>query len=118
MATVPPLTSRRGNQPSHLRHVSNGSSDVSSRPRTAASEAAQHDPTPIKLPVERVCVLWNHDEGFSKEEVVINLDLFPDVKAGELLAIVALKTESVTRDFQEKAQASKREVDILATTLQ
>jgi hypothetical protein len=62
--------------------------------------------------------LWNHDEGFSKEEVVINLDLFPEVKAGELLGIVALKTDSVVRDFQEKAQASKKEVDTLATAMQ
>ncbi|KAN0096512.1 vacuolar membrane-associated protein-like protein IML1 [Hyaloscypha variabilis] len=122
MATVPPLTPRRGNQPSHLRQFSNGSFDfkTSSRPPTAASEAGpvQHDPAPIKLPVERVCILWNHDEGFSKEEVVINLDLFPEVKAGELLGIVALKTDSVVRDFQEKAQASKKEVDTLATAMQ
>jgi hypothetical protein len=31
---------------------------------------------------------------------------------------VALKTESVTRDFQEKAQAPKKEVDILAAAMQ
>ena len=120
MATVPPLTPRRGNQPSHLRQVSNGSSEFNSRPLTAASEsgAVQHDPAPMKLPVERVCVLWNHDEGFSKEEVVINLDLFPEVKAGELLGIVALKTDSVVRDFQEKTAAPKKEVDTLATAMQ
>jgi DEP domain-containing protein 5 len=122
MAAVPPLTPRRGNQPSHLRQVSNGSSDFnsSSRPQTAASESAtlQRDPVPMKLPVERVCVLWNHDEAFSKEEVVINLDLFPDVKAGELLAIVALKTESVARDFQEKVLVSKKDADTLVTAVQ
>jgi DEP domain-containing protein 5 len=117
MATVPPLTPRRGNQPSHLRQVSNGSSDFKS---TAPSESGtvHHDPVPIKLPVERVCVLWNHDEGFSKEEAVINLDLFPDVKEGELLATVALKPEPVVRDFQEKAHTSKKDVDTLATAMQ
>lgn len=72
----------------------------------------------MKLPVERKCVLWNHDEGFSKEEVVINLDLFPDVKAGELLAVVALKTGPAIQDFQEKAQTSKKDVDTLATAMQ
>jgi DEP domain-containing protein 5 len=123
MAAVPPLTPRRGTQrASHLREVSNGSSDImyNSRPVTAASnsETDQHDTVPVKLPVERICVLWNHDEGFSKEEVVINLDLFPDVKAGELLAVVALKTESVVRDFQEKPQTSKKDVDTLATAMQ
>jgi SEA/GATOR complex protein SEA1/DEPDC5 len=124
MATVRPLTPRRGNQPqpSHLRQVSNGSSDfkATSRPVTAASDSGkvQHDSVPVKLPIERVCVLWSHDEAFSKEEVVINLDLFPDVRAGELLAIVALKTESVARDFQEKAQTSKKDVDTLATAMQ
>jgi len=122
MAAVLPLTPRRGNKrASHLREVSNGSSDImyNSRPVTAASESGtvQHDPIPVKLLVERICVLWNHDEGFSKEEVVINLDLFPDVKAGELLAMVALKTESVARDFQEKAQTSKKDVDTLTTAM-
>jgi hypothetical protein len=122
MAAVPPLTPRRGTQrASHLREVSNGSSNImyNSRPVTAASNFGtdQHDTVPVKLPVERICVLWNHDEGFSKEEVVINLDLFPDVKAGELLAVVALKTESVVRDFQEKPQSSKKDVDTLATAM-
>jgi hypothetical protein len=117
MAAVPPLTPRRGNQPSHLRQVSNGSSDFKS---TAPSESGtvQYDPVPVKLPVERVCILWNHDEGFSKEEVVINLELFPDVKEGELLAIVALKPEPAVRDFQEKAHTSKKDVDVLATAMQ
>jgi hypothetical protein len=93
---------------------------VNSRPRTAASDAGtvQHGRVPAKLPVERVCVLWHHDEGFAKEEVVLNLDLFPDVKAGELLAILSLKTEPVARDFQEKAQVFKKDVDNVATAMQ
>jgi hypothetical protein len=91
----------------------------SSRPRTAASDsgAVQHSSVPIKLPVERVCVLWHHDEAFSKEEVVLNLDLFPTVKAGELLAILSLKTEPVVRDFQEKAQTFKKDVDNIVTAV-
>lgn len=121
MSTVRPLTPRRGNQPqpSHLRQVSCGSLDFkpTSSPVTAASDSGTV-PVSIKLPIERVCVLWSHDEAFSKEELVINLDLFPDVKAGELLAIVGLKTESVARDFQEKAQTAKKDMDTLATAMQ
>jgi hypothetical protein len=91
-----------------------------SRPVTAASDTGtiQHDPVPVKPPIERRCILWVHDEGFSKDEVVLNLDLFPEVKAGELMAIVALKTDSGVRDFQDKAQPSKKEGDALATTMQ
>lgn len=63
-------------------------------------------------------MLWVHDEGFSKEDVVFNIDLFPEVKSGELMAIMALKTDSGVRDFQEKPQTSKRDSDSLATAMQ
>ena len=91
-----------------------------SRPVTAASDTGtvQHDPVPTKPPIERRCILWVHDEGFSKDEVVLNLDLFPEVKVRELMAIVALKTDSGVRDFQDKAQPSKKEGDAIATTMQ
>ncbi len=121
----PPSTStpRRGTQrPSHLREVSNGSSDttIMSRPVTAASDTGtiQHDPVLQRLAIERRCILWVHDEGFSKEEVVFNIDLFPEVRSGELMAIMALKTDSGLRDFQEKPQTSKRDSDTLATAMQ
>ena len=87
---------------------------------TATSDAGtvQHDPVPVKLPIERRCILWIHDDAFSKEEVVLNLDLFPDVKPGELLAIVPLKIDISLRDFQESVQASKREPESLSTAMQ
>ena len=44
---------------------------------------------------------------------MLNLDLFPDVKPGELMAIVALKTDSGVRDFQDKAQMQNKESDSL-----
>jgi hypothetical protein len=121
MAAVPPSTPRRGTlRASHLRHVSNGSAEspYNSRPLSVASETgtAQYDPTPLKPPVERRCIVWVHDEVFSKEEVVLNLDLFPEIKAGDLMAIVALKAEIGVRDFQEKAQ--KKDADNLATSMQ
>lgn len=118
MSTLLPLTPRRGTQRvSHLRQISNGSSEngtaFTSRPVTSCSSTGtvQHDPTPLKLPVERRCNLWTHDEAFSKEEVILNLDLFPDVKAGELMAIVALKTDSGLRDFQDKSTLNKQDID-------
>jgi DEP domain-containing protein 5 len=121
MSTIVPSTPRRGAfRASHLRQVSNGSADspYNSRPRTATSETGttQYDPTPLKPPIERRCIIWVHDEAFSKDEVVLNLDLFPDAKAGDLMAIVALKTDSGVRDFQEKAQ--KIDADNLATAMQ
>jgi hypothetical protein len=90
-----------------------------SRPLTAASETGtvQHDPIPPKLPIERRCILWVHSEADYKEEVVLNLDLFPDVKPGELMAIVALKTDSGVRDFQEKVQVQRKDADNLGTAI-
>ncbi|KAK0119594.1 vacuolar membrane-associated protein iml1 [Cadophora gregata] len=120
---ITPSTPRRNTpRASHLRQVSNGSSEttIMSRPTTAASDTGtiQHDPIPPRLVIERKCVLWVHDEGFSKEDVVLNLDLFPEVKAGDLMAIVPLKPESGLRDFQERSQTVKRDSDTLSTSMQ
>lgn len=111
MSTLLPLPPRRGTQRvSHLRQVSNGSSEngstFTSRPVTSRSSTGtiQHDPAPLKLPVERCCNLWTHDDAFSKEDVILNLDLFPEVKAGDLMAIIPLKTDSGLRDFQDPKQ--------------
>jgi hypothetical protein len=121
MSSLLPSAPRRGAQRvSHLRQVSNGSSEAgtafASRPVTSNSSTGtiHHDPTPLKMPVERRCNLWVHDEVFSKEDVVLNLDLFPNVKVGELMAIVALKAESGIRDFQEKAP--KKDFDGLSSS--
>lgn len=122
MPPVIPTTPRRGTQrASHLREVSNGSADImfNSRPVTASdASTVQPDSTPSKVHIERRCSLWVHEDGFSKDEVVLNLDLFPDVKPGELMAIVALKTDTGVRDFQDKAQTAKKDVETLATAMQ
>ena len=91
-----------------------------SRPvTTAASDAGiQLDPVALNPVLEWRCNIWVHDESFSKEEVVLNLDLFPDVKPGELMAIVALKTDSGIRDFQDKAQASKTNGESIAPIIE
>lgn len=56
-------------------------------------------------------MLWVHDEMFSKEDVVLDLGLFPHgaVKSGDLMAIVALKTDSAVRDFPDKNLLPKKE---------
>ncbi|KAE8450451.1 hypothetical protein EG329_006526 [Mollisiaceae sp. DMI_Dod_QoI] len=122
MAPIIPSTPRRGTQrASHLHKVSNGSAEImfNSRPVTASdANTLQQDLNTSKLRIERRCILWVHDEGFSKDEVVLNLDLFPDVKPGELMAILALKTDSGVRDFQDKAPSTKKEVETLATVMQ
>lgn len=122
MPPIVPSTPRRGPQrTSHLRQVSNGSADImfNSRPVTASDASTlQHDMTSSKTRIERRCIIWVHDEGFSKDEVVLNLDLFPDVSPGELMAIVALKTDSGFRDFQDKVQPLKKDVEALATSVQ
>ncbi|KUJ07054.1 vacuolar membrane-associated protein-like protein IML1 [Mollisia scopiformis] len=122
MPPILPSTPRRGTQrASHLRQVSNGSADImfNSRPVTSSdSSTLHHDTTPSKVRIERRCTIWVHDEGYSKDEVVLNLDLFPNVKPGELMAVVALKTDSGVRDFQDKAQFAKIEPEVLGTAMQ
>ncbi|TVY83793.1 Vacuolar membrane-associated protein iml1 [Lachnellula suecica] len=123
MVPIPPTAPRRGPQKtSHLRHVSNGSTEAAfnSRPVTAASEkgTAQHDTIPVKLPTERKCTLWVHEETFSKDDVVLDLDLFPDVKPGELLGVVALRAESGVHDFQDKVPTPRKDGDNLSAGMQ
>lgn len=94
--------------------MSNGSSTTSnSRPVTSPSDTGtvQHDPVPLPAPVEKKCILWIHEDPFSLPEVILNLDLFPDVEAGDLMAIVSLKTES-----QENVSTSKMEDSLNAST--
>jgi len=125
MSKILPSTPRRGTlRGSHLRQVSNGSaasssSNGNSRPISLASDTgtAHYDPILPKLPVEKRCNLWVHDETFAKEEAVLNLDMFPDVEAGDLVAIVALKAESGVRDFHEKV-VPKKDADGLGSSMQ
>lgn len=112
-----PSTTRHGtHRASHLRQVSTSGSDTpyNSRPATATSDTGtiQHDPTYAK--VESKCVLWVHDDNFSKDEVVLNLSLFPDLREGDTIAITAIKQEPNLRDFQDRRQGSAHESDTLS----
>lgn len=83
-------------------------SDIS-RPMTATSETGtvQHAPISTTVALERRCTLWVHGDSDYKDEVVVNLELFPYVKPGDLLAISVLKTDSGVRDFQGKPTVQK-----------
>jgi hypothetical protein len=56
-------------------------------------------PTHNEAPIERQCVLWVHDEQFSKEEVIFNHTLLPpgSYKLGQLMAIVTLKNDTLDK---------------------
>jgi hypothetical protein len=86
-----------------------------SHPQTSGSSISK-----AREPVERRCVLWIHDEQFSKEEVVLNMDLFPagSIKPGDLMAIVALKTDAAIKDFHDKNQPVKKGAEMLSVSLQ
>jgi DEP domain-containing protein 5 len=86
-----------------------------SRPQTSSSSVSK-----AREPVERRCVLWIHDEQYSKEEVILNTDLFPvgTVKPGDLLAIVALKTDVAVKDFQERNASAKKGTEPFSASLQ
>lgn len=81
---------------------------------TASSNAESNEA------VERRCVLWIHEEPFSKDEVVFNLSLFPPntIQPGQLMSIVALKADSAVRDFQDRNPPPKRGIDGLTASLQ
>ncbi|RDW80843.1 putative vacuolar membrane protein IML1 [Coleophoma crateriformis] len=101
MSAAIPATPRRGApRPSHLRQVSNGSSETF-HTDSSTGTAIQHASRPMKQTVIEKCTLWVHEKDFPNEDVVLDLDLFPTIKDGDLLAIVALKTDSGVRDFQD-----------------
>lgn len=101
MSAAITATSRRGAPGrSHLRQVSNGSSETF-RTDSSTATAIQDASRPMDQSIVEKCTLWVHEKDFSNEDVVLNLDLFPMMKEGDLLAIVALKMESSLRDFQD-----------------
>ena len=52
--------------------------------------------------VQKICTLWTHDENFSRDEVVFNIDKFVElpIASGSLARILALKQTTAVRDFQ------------------
>ena len=110
----PNPTSRRGppSKPySHLRQVSNGSSDTRSLSRPASSTGtAVHDAGPATVHVERRGVIRLHDEAFSKEEVLLDLECFPGINEGDLLTIIPSKAATSVRDFQDVSPMARKDL--------
>jgi hypothetical protein len=103
----------RGPRSTHLRQVSTTSStsltpiqsQQSSRPASSGQSSVA---TAHVRHVERLCTLWCHDSDFSKDEVVLNTNLFPPgtVKPGDLAEICVLRTRPVSGDFKDSSQNS------------
>ncbi|CAD6504789.1 BgTH12-00292 [Blumeria graminis f. sp. triticale] len=65
-----------------------------SRPITISSNAnALHgDQLKADLQFKKKCILWVHEEGFSRDDVVLNVELFRNINPGDLLTILPWKS--------------------------
>jgi hypothetical protein len=67
--------------------------------------------------IQKICTLWTHEPSFSTEEVVFNIDKFPELKLqpGSLAQIVPILQGTSVRDFvhdtpkREHHRSSKRD---------
>lgn len=59
--------------------------------------------------VQKICTLWTHDDNFSRDDVVFNVEKFTELPAtpGSLIQVIALKYGTATRDFQSSSRAPK-----------
>ncbi|KAF1993214.1 hypothetical protein P154DRAFT_503876 [Amniculicola lignicola CBS 123094] len=63
--------------------------------------------------VQKICTLWTHDENFSKDDVVFNVDKFPElsVTVGSLIQVIALKQAPSIRDFQISTKTNTKDAN-------
>jgi hypothetical protein len=61
---------------------------------------------------QKVCILWTHDDNFSREDIVFNGDKFPELPTdpGSLLRIVAVHTNDAVRDFHTGPKSAQHDV--------
>ncbi|CAI6090023.1 unnamed protein product [Clonostachys chloroleuca] len=96
---APLSASRRGPQWTRLRHASRSSQERSSSdppgsPRSTSTHSTIKE-SGLRQSRERYCTVSTY-EGFSREEVFLNFDrLGGDVKAGALMAVTAIKGDSI-----------------------
>jgi DEP domain-containing protein 5 len=59
-----------------------------------------HDGRDLPKHMQKVCILWHHNESFSRDEVIFNGDRFPEgaIKAGVLSQMVAFRDTAAVRD--------------------
>ncbi|SLM34016.1 Winged helix-turn-helix DNA-binding domain [Lasallia pustulata] len=60
--------------------------------------------------VGRLCPLWIHDDNFSKDQVLLNLALFPrgTVKVGDLIQVVPQSAGTENKDYEHRHDAGPR----------
>ncbi|KZF23293.1 hypothetical protein L228DRAFT_246048 [Xylona heveae TC161] len=105
----PRASSLRNSDRGNSRPSSIAAPDSNSRPTSSrASTVTLLAPT---RHVERVCNVWVHEEAFSKEDVVLDIALFPKgtVRVGDLGEIAGFNTTTAVRDFQDAAQSTFKE---------
>ncbi|KAK5998651.1 Vacuolar membrane-associated protein iml1 [Cladobotryum mycophilum] len=108
-----PTAPRRGPQWSHLRQSSAANSDRASivspaSPGSVSTHSTVKDEKPRK--VERYCAVAVN-EGYSRDEVLLNLDLVGgDIKPGTLMSIAVIKGD-ITRSSGGKGGISKQLAD-------
>ncbi|EKG13408.1 hypothetical protein MPH_09434 [Macrophomina phaseolina MS6] len=61
--------------------------------------------------VQKICTLWTHDDSLSREDVLFNIDRFPElaISPGSLVKIVALSQSTAVRDFQDLARTPSQD---------
>jgi hypothetical protein len=69
-------------------------------------------PNPQQARVQKVCILWTHDDNFSRDEIVFNSDKFPELPtgAGSLLQIVAIQEDHAVRNFQAGPKSAQHDL--------
>ena len=103
MASKTSMSPKHGKQSSSGSLSSEGTIRVSrddDRPRRNTDESV--------APKSRTATLWVHEDNFSKEEVLINFNLFEGrtLRDGDLIQITALKSTTAAKDFSTSTPES------------
>jgi DEP domain-containing protein 5 len=96
---------------SHLRQVSTGSPDTIKD--DSPNQSYDRDMGTVRSPItqdsalgklrNKTCLLWVHDDKYSKDDVLFNTSIFPDgsVSTEDLVEVKAVAANSDIRDFQQ-----------------
>ncbi|KAF2009988.1 hypothetical protein BU24DRAFT_379256 [Aaosphaeria arxii CBS 175.79] len=66
---------------------------------------------PKQARVQKVCTLWTHGDNFSRDDVIFNIEKFPELPAshGSLIQVLALTQSVAVRDFQVPAKSNVKD---------
>jgi hypothetical protein len=61
--------------------------------------------------VQKICILWTHDDNFSREDIVFNAEKFPELPTdpGSLLQIVVIQSDDTIRDFRTGPKSTQHD---------